>query len=280
LAKETADAVASEHWLHISSECVQEFLRMDCLGLGESDVVRALIRWGKYQVQMDEEDPTDGQKLRSKILPALKLIKFAALTHKEFAQLCLEELREVMHVEEKYSVLMAITTGEWKLMPRELVSSDAMPRKKPFTLLQLEFQEFSLEHSYPLSYVNGPPYIPSLIFHLDKRVDFVGLKLNTNNSSSDGFCFELYVAEGTTIIGKGGVTGEKIQFGNEEFFQVTPKCSLLSHIRYCLRLYSSSFSRIYALPADKISITSDGLTLNIHSHCKPVQVNVEKMLFS
>jgi len=278
LERETADAVASEQWLHISFECVREFLQMDCLCLRESDVVRALIRWGKYQVQMDEEDPTDGQKLRSKIFPALKLIKFASLTHKEFAHLCLEELGVVMNLEEKYSVMMAIGTGVWQQMPSELVSSDATPRKKPFTSLQLEFQELPLERSYALVCIDGPhPEGPTLIFQLDKRADFVGLKLNTKSCSFEGFCFELSVADSGTTMGKGGVTGEKIIFEKEEFFQVTPKCNLLADIRYCLRVAASSSSIICVLPSEKISITSNGLTLRIH--CQPLQVNLDKMLF-
>jgi hypothetical protein len=280
LGKETADAVASDQWLHISSECVQEFLRMACLGLGESDLVRALIRWGKYQVQIDEEDPTDGQKLRSKILPALKLIKFAAMTHKEFAQLCLEELGVVINLEEKYSIMMAIATGEWKLVPSELLGySDATPRKQPFTSLQIEFEELQLSRSFALICMDGSqPKGPSLIFQLDKGVDFVGLKLNTLNSSFDDFSFELSVADSDTIMGKGGVTGEKIIFENEDFFQVTPKCNLLADIRYRLRVTASSFSSIYILPSEKIATTSDGLTLQIHFQ-QPLHVNLEKILF-
>jgi hypothetical protein len=243
-------------------------------------LVRALIRWGKYQVQMDDEDPTDDQKLRRKILPALKLIKFAAMTHKEFAHLCLEELGAVMNLEEKYSIMMAIATGEWKLVPSELVGySNATPRKQPFTSFQIEFEELPMSRSFALVHMDGSqPKGPSLIFQLDKSVDFVGLKLNTLNHSFDDFSFELSVADSDTIMGKGGVTGEKIIFENEEFFQVTPKCNLLADIRYRLRVTLSSFSSIYMLPSGKIATTSDGLTLQICFQ-QPLHVNLEKFLF-
>ena len=109
---------------------------MDCLVIEEADLVRALIKWGKYQLQKDSDDPTDGLKLRTKIWPALKLVKFASLTCKEFAQLCLEELGEVLHVEERHSILMAIVTGQWKLMPREFAATPRkhQPRRVPLRI--------------------------------------------------------------------------------------------------------------------------------------------------
>lgn len=129
---ETAKALDSEHWVGINLESVQEFLRMDFSTVEEVYLVRALIRWGKFQVETDGDDPEDGKKLRSKIMPCLNLVRFTALSHKEFAQLCLEELGTVLSTEEKYSVMMSIATQDWSLMPAEIIPANLAPRKKVF----------------------------------------------------------------------------------------------------------------------------------------------------
>jgi hypothetical protein len=276
---ETAAALASDQWLCISLECVQEFLRMDCLDVREADLIRALMWWGKYQVHKDGNNPSDSRKLRSKILPALKLIRFTALTQKEFAQLCLEDLGKVMHVEERYSVLMAIVTGQWKLMPSEIATSEATPRKKPFILFQLEFKEYSY---YEALYYNGYPFSNSafeLGFQLDKSADFVGLKVNAHKFGIVNLSFNVYDAVTRTIMGR-NFAGEKVYFKGEEFYQITPKCTLLAGTQYRL-IFQSGLGLgndiIFSIPANKNSITSNGLTLKIDSTMMPL--NFEKMLF-
>jgi hypothetical protein len=59
---ETTTALSSEPWLGISLESVQEFLRMESIDtVEEIDLVRALIRWGKFRLPKDV-DEFDGEK--------------------------------------------------------------------------------------------------------------------------------------------------------------------------------------------------------------------------
>jgi hypothetical protein len=272
-----AEALASEHWLQISIESILEFLRMDFVELREAVLVRAVIRWGQYQVQTDGDDPTDGQKLRAKILPALKLIRYISLSREQFDQLCLEELGAVMNAEEKKSFRQAIVNKKWKLMPTVM----ATPRKTPRTLFNLEFKECLFISTSKMS---GPPFTSKLIFQLDKMAKFVGLKVDTKTTHFYHFRYELYGPE-KTMIGEGCDQDETIYFRNEEFFPIIPKCTLQANMKYVLRIttkYSmiENYSTFAPLSADLISITSDGLTLQIHYDFKTqMHVNVEKMLF-
>jgi hypothetical protein len=110
----------------------------------EIDLVRALIRWGKFQVSKDG-DEYDGEKLRSKILHCLKLIRFAALSHKEFASLCLEELGVVLSAEEKHSIMMAIITEDLRLMPSNFdIYNNQAKKQKPHILIKIPFEESKL----------------------------------------------------------------------------------------------------------------------------------------
>jgi hypothetical protein len=70
ITKYTADALDSDFWLGSSLKTVQEFLKLDNLNINEADLVRALVKWGKFQVRKDSEQ---AENLRDKILPALYL---------------------------------------------------------------------------------------------------------------------------------------------------------------------------------------------------------------
>jgi BTB And C-terminal Kelch len=115
-----AAALASDPWLGISLESVLEFLKLDCLSVEEAELVRALVRWGKFQVERDAGDPQQAEKLRATILPGLKHIKFAKLNQKEFAKLSVEELRDVLTAEEKLHIVQSLLLGDVKLLPCSL----------------------------------------------------------------------------------------------------------------------------------------------------------------
>jgi hypothetical protein len=92
----------------VGSKTVQAFLRMNCLGIEEADLVRALLRWARFQLQKDGDNPNDCQKLRDKILPGLHLIRFSAVSHVQFTRVCLDGLEEVLSGDEKHSIMMFI----------------------------------------------------------------------------------------------------------------------------------------------------------------------------
>jgi BTB And C-terminal Kelch len=137
LEVDTKEALASQDWLNISSESILEFLNMERLRIKEADLVRALIRWGKYQLL---QESGGGENLRSKILPGFRHIRFDSLSQQEVAQLFKEELGEVLTAAEKCSIFMSIITNDWKMMPTDIVSSSKLtPRHRPVTYKRSDF---------------------------------------------------------------------------------------------------------------------------------------------
>jgi len=125
----TAKALASHHWLGMCSYSVEEFLQMDHLDVRELDLVEALIRWGKFQLQ-NNNPCEDGQKLRAKILPGLRYIRFASLAKAEM-KTCLQLLDGVLSDEEKH----LISTKKWKQLPLAGFASASVARRiKPLIL--------------------------------------------------------------------------------------------------------------------------------------------------
>jgi hypothetical protein len=118
MMKETKQVLASDYWQIAPLETVQDLMEMDILNAPEVEIARALVRWGKAQVQLlDGGDSQDGRKLREKIEPCLKLIRFKGLHPSAFAQLSIAELASCLSTEEKFAILVAIELGDWKLMP-------------------------------------------------------------------------------------------------------------------------------------------------------------------
>jgi hypothetical protein len=116
-AKEFLDN--SQGWLNMSSDGIVEFLDLNCLiNIEEANLVRALIRWGKFQLLKHNQNAN----LRSQILPGLRKIRFNSMNPKDITKLFMEELGEVLTGDEKLSIFMAIISGDWKLMPTDVVS--------------------------------------------------------------------------------------------------------------------------------------------------------------
>jgi len=114
---ETKQVVASPYWLKVPLETVTDLMEMDHLDISEVDIVKALVKWGKAQVQLDGGDPGDGEELRKKIESCLKLIRFKAMDNKEFAQLSYAELKNCLSLEEKFAIVSSIALEDWNLMP-------------------------------------------------------------------------------------------------------------------------------------------------------------------
>jgi hypothetical protein len=117
MVSEAREVLASDNWLNAPLMTVQNLMKMETLHASEVEIVKALVKWGKAQVQLDGEDPEDGEKLRKKIEPCLKLIRFKGLTQFSFADLSKSELCNVLSWEEKYSILYAVVFSKWDSMP-------------------------------------------------------------------------------------------------------------------------------------------------------------------
>lgn len=229
----------------------------------------------------------DDRKLRQKILPALKLIKFVDITEIEFAKLCVEELGEVMHTDEKDSILTAIVTNKWKLMPTEL----ATPRSKPFTEFDLCFVAYPC--AAPIYSSLGHwcgEFLTSLFFKLDNDAELIALKVSPPKFGIETYRMHLYALRGEPValdlVGKVSLTGDKFNYRNEDYSPFIPKSTLAANICYHLvvnSLYTDEWKDCwlrYGPPElkKKNSITSDGLKVLITSPSL-LHINVEKLLF-
>jgi hypothetical protein len=230
---------------------------MDCLDIGEADLVRALIRWGKFQLQKDGDDPNDGQKLRGKILPGLHLIRFVAVNHVEFLQLCFEGLEEILSLEERYSIMKFITTEDWKQMPAHIAPAQLAPRRTP---------HFSFQPTNPLSHSgNGRSYIQFITFKLNKNAMLVGLAVKGSLSFLKNVRISLAVTKNLDS-GRRPVLGlSQGEFSREgtEFFRATPNIDLLANTSYILTFSCASPPTCLFNHNYQKSITSDWLTPTI-----------------
>jgi BTB And C-terminal Kelch len=261
LELETKEALASQDWLTISSDSILEFLDMDCLSINEADLVRALIRWGNYQMHQNGDDPE--ANLRSKVLPGLGKIRFGSLTQQELVQLCQEELGKVLSGDEKSSIFMSIISGNWELMPSGVISSTKLtPRHEPYTFCSLPY---AADPNNTKKYICSDFQDKYICFRIDKKAVIFGVKLNLSAQVNDRMTFSLHDGDRETAIATGSVKRTSLHRG-EVFCPFN-----ISHILHPFTLYSVHFTCNghceehcrYALPKDKISSISDGVTMRI-----------------
>jgi hypothetical protein len=117
MSNNTRGVLASDSWPNAPLDTVQDLLEMETLECSEVELIKALVKWGKFQVQLSRGDPDVGEELRKKIEPCLKLIRFKALTQTAFAELAKIELCHVLSLEEKFYILSAIVLQDWNSMP-------------------------------------------------------------------------------------------------------------------------------------------------------------------
>jgi hypothetical protein len=268
LAVDTAEALASDHWLGISSDSVEEFLRMDYLDVREVDLVKALVRWAKFQVQTAGDDPENGQKLRVKMLPGLKHIRFAALTKIE-CKLCLELLDGVLSEEEKHS----ISTKKWQQAAR---------RKKAHVVCHLP--QFLNSHS---KIWRGSDELlkRAMDLRVDKRAELVGLRFEATRNFREwqkALNFELMNNQNERIAS--GNFRREISHDGVNFVKLTPKCVLEAGVKYTLEF-------IYCGPGDRplayqnylliygTAVTAGWLTLQIGSNVNFIESKGMSLLF-
>jgi hypothetical protein len=281
---ETKEALASQDWLNVSSGSVLEFLNMECLNIKEADLLRALIRWGKFQTREDRDDAVEN--LRNKILPGLQQIRFESFNQLEVAQLCEEELKEVLTAEEKYSILLSFIKSDWKLMPTSLVSSSKLaPRHFPYTFCPLPFCADKTQNSKGTRRTTL-----SLKFGVNRKAAIIGVKLNMNafnhNSLTSITLYKYDDFKGDFSEVGMGVPKSTTMLRGEMFCKINTKESLAADCEYKLTFAFGTSLRdrfgkfkTYSLPKDKNPSVSDGLQLNINSGWLKSFVHIQGILF-
>jgi hypothetical protein len=164
IVKDTEKALASEHWLNLSSESILDFLQSGSINVLEEQLVVSVLQWGKFQVEADGGDPEDGLTLRAKLLPALKWIRFAWVNRKNFADLCQRELGPVLSVGEKLAIFKALA-GNWDLIPAEFCRSYGGRSYRKSTSVKLHFDKCRSK----LTACSQAQHSAQLTFKINKR---------------------------------------------------------------------------------------------------------------
>jgi hypothetical protein len=133
------EAFGSINWLHVSEETVKVVLQSDLLAASESELLNALLDWGRAPFLLADGLEPDDAQLRAKIDPLLKLLRFGSMNLKEFCEL--SKTCNVLTAEEKLKIMRSILLNSEDDMPEEF-SKKFNSRKKQF-YLQLNSQEYS-----------------------------------------------------------------------------------------------------------------------------------------
>jgi hypothetical protein len=286
LEQETKEALASLDWLYVSSESVLEFLNMDCLDINEADLLRALIRWGKFQTREDGDDAVEN--LRSKILPGLQKIRFGCFTRVEVAQLCDEELGEVLTADEKYSILKSFVSGDWKMMPTGVVSSSKLaPRCGPqgrYNFCPLLFNKIPALSL--LTIMNGTW---ALDFQINKEADLSGVKINLPaclNVTLASITLHTELKGKRIVLGTGDPESTSLH-RCEKFYKIITTQTLAADTKYTMSFtvtpsegsFFPNKNNGYTLSKDKNPSCSDGLVLTVLNAHQIFHVNIQGVLF-
>jgi hypothetical protein len=285
---ETKEALDSSDWLNISGESILEFLDMECLIIKEADLVRALIRWGKFQLEQQHRDNVE-ENLRSKILPGLRKIRFDSINHQEFAQLCTEEFGEVLTGDEKCSVFVAIIKGNWEMMPTDVVSSSKLTlRHEPCTFCAFSFDQMPELHIHNIA--DG---ILTFNFQTNKNVAIIGVKLNLTACLHETLTSIKLVTTlngENTLIGSGDPKSTAV-FKGEMFYKICTTQSLAAQTKYTISLTFATSQdgflirenkayTTYVLPKDKNQSCADGLAVEIFNRNDSIfYVDIQGILF-
>jgi len=120
----TEEVLASDCWLSASLDGVQHVLQMDGLSVSDFELAKALLAWGKFQVQNIEVGREDLQKALG---PSSDLFKKFDLTPRNFAQLCQMGLDQVLSDKEKYEIFMQLSLNLEIPSPTQLADQNIDP---------------------------------------------------------------------------------------------------------------------------------------------------------
>lgn len=274
---ETAEALSSEHWLSISSDSVEEFLQMDCLDVKDVDLIRALVRWGKFQVQIDGDDPNDAQKLRLKIMPGLKHIRFASLTKNQITKLLMVELIAVLSSEEK----SLIRSKDWtQLLP--IGSVKITPRKKAHVVCH--FHDLFDYDDFDVWFKSDVQIKRQIDLQINRKAVLIGLKLGKLPEFVAWKEVKFQLKDEKKRIISNGNLKKEISHDGEDFFRFTPKCTLNPYTKYILSFVyvgpDEDFRyQNFALESNT-SVTTGWLTVTIDSDISLIDIESMSMLFA
>jgi hypothetical protein len=174
LVQENSLAVLkSDAWLVAPEAVVQKVLQLDKLDMSETEVLEALLKWGRAQVDAEGHDPTEDTRLRKKVESSLTCIRFNQFTQRQFAELCGGDLGLVLSGEEKFQIINCIILEQWKKMPAHL---KPVTQHGPRTMHNLSFVvTVTPVYKCMRKVTTGADVNSSFTLSVNRRCSFVGL---------------------------------------------------------------------------------------------------------
>jgi hypothetical protein len=173
----------SDDWLVAPEAVVQKVLQLDKLDMSETQVLEALLKWGRAQVDAEGHDPSEGTRLRKKVESSFKCIRFNQFTHKQFAEACGDDLGLVLSADEKFQIINCITLEQWEKMPAHLMPGT---QHGPRTRQNLSFfVTASPVYKCMRKVTIDEAMSSSFTLYVNKRCCFVGLKYITVSIHND-----------------------------------------------------------------------------------------------
>lgn len=251
-------------------DSVLDFLQMDFLDVSEPDLTRALIKWGRAHINQDGEDSNYWQKLRAKILPCLKLINFLAMSNKNFALLCLEELGQILSSHEKYLIMMCISLGDWNQMPEEITSIKKPSRQRSSCVVELRYGGPEQVNKY-FDFISHV-----LTLSVDRKASLIGFQLVTPPKATvieNAYkSFKITITSDAGVVVGSGVSKDRFTYCGKQYFKVTSVCPMAPGVVYTLKIeLSTSQSFQYTgIPyildsSNSYKCNTNLLTLSLHN---------------
>jgi hypothetical protein len=136
----TEKALDSDHFLHVSSDTILLLASLEKKNILEESLAAALLKWAKFQCEEHGEDPNDGALLRALLLPSLKLLKFGSMDEQNFAVLCKHELGQVLTVDERLGIFLALSNNSKDPLPKDFNQSSDNWELSRFSILRQPLQ--------------------------------------------------------------------------------------------------------------------------------------------
>ncbi|XP_059478998.1 uncharacterized protein LOC132198790 isoform X2 [Neocloeon triangulifer] len=182
ITENTREVLRSLRWCDASAELVTDVLSQQDLCIeSECELLEGLFWWGEAQVKNRIEKPSDAE-VREAINKPLQKIRFLTMEQQEFADFCLKSSSNILSVEEKFYIMMSITTGSMKNFPknfsiekklRATVKSTAPEKLLWLNLQANKYTEINCDNN-------------CLEFSANKRVIFVGFQLKSLSAYYSG----------------------------------------------------------------------------------------------
>lgn len=251
---------------------------MECLNVSEPEVVAALLRWGRAQLEADAEQEV-GENLRRKIESCLELIRLPVLNHLEFTKLS-QELGKVLSCKERLKIMECITLDNWDSMPAQIASLVSTSRTKPTVAIQVPFVKDNLAvHS-------RGEFKSSFSFRIDKKANFVGFlslpSVDDNQFNANAFT-RFYVILSKRNSGYYEIIRQWF-YNTREQLVFDEACVLEANVDYTFtfykeKLYDGAYFYHYNLNRKKNPVKNEWLSVYFNLQSDKIGFKLDEIIF-